>query len=139
MAREQAQPWLADGHCRGRAAGGAHLDGPDDERGEEQHGGIADDDEPEKRRNQQHATNAVGSLTGARVAPTLQPMNLVTFHRVLIATAILFCAGYGVWEIVGYTRGTGTAHLLIGLAALAAAALLLFYLRRLRRFLNLRD
>ena len=66
-------------------------------------------------------------------------MNLVTFHRVLIATAIVFCAGYGVWEIVGYRRGTGTAHLLIGLAALAAAALLLFYLRRLRRFLNLRD
>jgi hypothetical protein len=66
-------------------------------------------------------------------------MNLVTFHRVLIGTAIVFCAGYGVWEIVGYTRGTGTSHLLLGLAALLAAALLLYYLRSLRRFLNLRD
>lgn len=66
-------------------------------------------------------------------------MNLVTFHRVLIAAAILFFAGYGIWEIVGYTRGGGSSHLLLGLAALAGAALLLFYLRRLRRFLRLRD
>ena len=66
-------------------------------------------------------------------------MNLVTFHRVLIGAAILFFGGYGVWEIVGYTRGAGTSHLLLGLAAFAGAALLLFYLRRLRRFLRLRD
>ena len=66
-------------------------------------------------------------------------MNLVTFHRVLIGAAILFFVGYGVWEIAGYTRSGGITHLLLGLAAFAGAALLLFYLSRLRRFLRLPD
>lgn len=66
-------------------------------------------------------------------------MNLVTFHRVLIGAAIVFFVGYGVWELTAYARGSGSQHIVLGLVSLFAAVLLAFYLRRLRRFLNLRD
>jgi hypothetical protein len=66
-------------------------------------------------------------------------MNLVTFHRVLISAAILFFIGYGAWEVAAYMRGGGTSRMLFGLASFAAAALLVFYFKRLRRFLGLRD
>ena len=66
-------------------------------------------------------------------------MNLITFHRVLIGAAIVFFVGYGSWEVAAYTRGDGTTHLLLGLAAFVGAALLFFYYRRLRRFLGLKD
>jgi hypothetical protein len=66
-------------------------------------------------------------------------MNLVTFHRVLISAGIVFCLGYGGWEFAAYGREGGTAHLVLALVFLLAAILLAVYLRRLRRFLHLRD
>jgi hypothetical protein len=60
-------------------------------------------------------------------------MQLIWFHRVLIGTAILFFAGFGVWLLL---RGGATA-MLMALASFAAAAALGYYLRRLRSFLRM--
>jgi len=64
-------------------------------------------------------------------------MSLIPFHRGLIATAILFCFGYAGWEFVAYTRSGGTASLAVALLFLMLGAGLLYYLRRLSRFLGL--
>ena len=61
-------------------------------------------------------------------------MSLVHFHRFLIATAIVFCLGYGAWELNaaadragGFVQGTVFIVLGLGLTV---------YLRQLRRFLG---
>ncbi|MGH7475814.1 MAG: hypothetical protein ACRELD_05970 [Longimicrobiales bacterium] len=64
-------------------------------------------------------------------------MSLVWFHRLLIGTAILFCAGYAVREALIYQRTAATGSLLLAIAFAAAAVGLAVYLRRLRRFLKL--
>ena len=61
-------------------------------------------------------------------------MSLVHFHRFLIATAIVFCLGYGAWELntAADRAGSfvqGTIFIVLGLA-------LTVYLRHLRRFLG---
>ncbi len=61
-------------------------------------------------------------------------MSLVDFHRFLIATAIVFCLGYGAWELNGAAVGTGgfiqgTVFIVLGLG-------LGVYLRHLGRFLG---
>jgi hypothetical protein len=63
--------------------------------------------------------------------------SLVPFHRFLIASAIVFCAGFSAWELVRYTRAARTLDLVLGLAFALAAGLLIVYLLHLRRFLNL--
>ena len=61
-------------------------------------------------------------------------MSLVSFHRFLIVTAIVFCLGYGAWELSaaadragGSVQGTVFIVLGLGLAV---------YLRHLGRFLG---
>jgi hypothetical protein len=66
-------------------------------------------------------------------------MNLIGFHRVLIGTAVIFFVGYGCWELASWFRNGNSSSALLGIASLAAAGFLFFYLRRLRRFLNLPD
>lgn len=61
-------------------------------------------------------------------------MSLVSFHKVLIATAILFCAGFAVWEFNRYTGGSGS--LIMAVVFGVIAVLLSFYLAHLRRFLG---
>lgn len=61
-------------------------------------------------------------------------MSLVHFHRFLIATAIVFCLGYGAWELNAAAVGTGgliqgTVFIVLGLG-------LGVYLRHLGRFLG---
>ena len=61
-------------------------------------------------------------------------MSLVSFHRLLIATAIVFCLGYGAWELNAAADGAGgfiqgTVFIVLGLA-------LAVYLRQLARFLG---
>ena len=59
-------------------------------------------------------------------------MSLVTFHRFLIATAIVFCLGYGAWELNGAAGAgfvQGTVFIVLGVALAA-------YLRHLARFLG---
>lgn len=64
-------------------------------------------------------------------------MSLISFHRFLIAIAIVFCAGYAFWEFRGFLQhGSGRA-LLLALAFAAAAAGLGYYLRHLSRFLRI--
>lgn len=64
-------------------------------------------------------------------------MSLVPFHRVLIASAIVFCAGFSALELLAYSRRGGTLELVLGLAFAAAAGLLIVYLWHLRRILGL--
>jgi uncharacterized membrane protein len=62
-------------------------------------------------------------------------MSLVSFHKVLITTAILFCAGYAAWEINRYSND-GSGSLILGVVFGVIAVLLAFYLAHLRRFLG---
>ena len=63
-------------------------------------------------------------------------MGVIGFHRFLISAAILFCLGYGVWEILRYSRGAGTGALVIALVFVVLAAGLGYYLANLQRFLH---
>ena len=63
-------------------------------------------------------------------------MSLVAFHRVLIAIAILFCAGYGGYELVAFSRAGGNGALVMGGVFLILAGGLSYYLWRLNRFLG---
>lgn len=65
-------------------------------------------------------------------------MSLLSFHRVLILTAIAFCLGYAAWELRAFLRfdaGAG-AVLVAGVFALLGIALSV-YLVRLRSILGL--
>jgi hypothetical protein len=64
-------------------------------------------------------------------------MDLIWFHRVLIAAAILFFGAFGLWELALYRAGGTTSTLLLGIGSMTAAVLLAVYLRRLRRILKL--
>jgi hypothetical protein len=63
--------------------------------------------------------------------------SLLPFHRLLIASAIVFCAGFSALQLVVYARGGGTVELVLGVGFALAAGLLIVYLLHLRRFLNL--
>lgn len=63
-------------------------------------------------------------------------MSLVGFHKVLIATAILFCLLFGGWQIVEFFRLGGWSRLVLGGSFAVAAAGLGLYLGHLRRFLG---
>ncbi len=61
-------------------------------------------------------------------------MSLVSFHRFLIVTAIVFCFGYGAWELNGAAGAgggfvQGTVFIVLGVA-------LAVYLRHIARFLG---
>lgn len=66
-------------------------------------------------------------------------MSLIGFHRVLIASAIAFCAGFGAWQLAAFMRGGQAADLLLGIAFGIAAGALTIYLLFLRRVLRLPD
>ncbi len=66
-------------------------------------------------------------------------MSLISFHRVLIAAAILFCAGYASWELLAFTRGGGNGSLVISGVFFVLTAALSFYLWRLKRILGIED
>jgi hypothetical protein len=54
---------------------------------------------------------------------------MIPFHRVLIMTAIFFCAGFALWLL---WRG----QMALGIAFLALAGGLAYYFRHLRRFIG---
>lgn len=66
-------------------------------------------------------------------------MSLINFHRVLIAAAILFCAGYGGWELLAFARGGGNGSLVISGVFFVFTAALSFYLWRLKRILGIEE
>lgn len=62
---------------------------------------------------------------------------MIIFHRFLIVTAILFCAGFSAWTIAGWRAGeSGRGTLALGVAFALAAIALAVYLRNLKRFLR---
>lgn len=63
-------------------------------------------------------------------------MSLIGFHKVLISSGILFCLGFGVWRVVAFARGGGTADLAVALGAAGAAAALGLYLAKLGKVLG---
>lgn len=60
-------------------------------------------------------------------------MSLLTFHKLMIATAILFCAGFAVREVVLVVSSGGAVPVLLGAVSAAGAVLLAVYLRWLLR------
>ncbi len=61
---------------------------------------------------------------------------MIPFHKLLISTAIVFCAGLGVWAGVQYRATGASGALVLAVACFAAAAGLAYYLRHLKRFLG---
>jgi hypothetical protein len=61
---------------------------------------------------------------------------MILFHRFLIATAILFCAGFAAWTLAMFRSDGSTRTLALGVAFALAAAGLGYYLRHLDRFLR---
>ena len=64
-------------------------------------------------------------------------MSLLPFHRVLIGSAIVFCAGFSALQLLAYARGAGSLELVLGIGFAAAAGVLIVYLWHLRRVLGL--
>jgi hypothetical protein len=64
-------------------------------------------------------------------------MSLLAFHRILIATGIAFCLGYGLWEASSAARGEGS-YLLAAVFLLLGGAFAV-YLARLPRFLGFQE
>ncbi|MBI3029635.1 MAG: hypothetical protein HYY64_09010 [Candidatus Rokubacteria bacterium] len=63
-------------------------------------------------------------------------MVLIIFHRILIGTAVVFGAGFAVWELLAYRRTGAVENLLIGVGAVIVAAALGYYLKNLKRFVR---
>lgn len=63
-------------------------------------------------------------------------MSLIGFHRFLIATAIVFCLGFGAWEAAAAMGGGGTWAWVRAAVSVVAAGALGYYLRHLTRFLG---
>ena len=61
---------------------------------------------------------------------------MIGFHRLLIATAILFFAGLGVWMLAAYWGNGSTVLLVLGISSGGVAVGMSYYLRNLRRFLG---
>lgn len=64
-------------------------------------------------------------------------MSLVSFHRALILTAILFCFGFAGWELRSFYAGGGDGAVVLSATFGLLGILLAFYLVRLRSILKL--
>ena len=63
-------------------------------------------------------------------------MSLIPFHRGLISAAIVFCFGYGAWEIAARARSGGAGLPVISIVFVVLGFVLIYYLARLNRFLG---
>ena len=61
---------------------------------------------------------------------------MIPFHRLLISTAIVFCAGFTAWAAWSYRESRGVGSLALALAFAVATVALVYYLRHLKRFLG---
>jgi len=66
-------------------------------------------------------------------------LNLILFHRLLIATGIIFCATFAAWMFGQYVREASTSKLILAIVFALLAVALGWYLKRLTRILNLPD
>jgi len=65
-------------------------------------------------------------------------MTLISFHKLLITAAILFCGGFAVWEFSAYGTEGEVLSLVMGITFAILAAGLVYYLVNLQRFLDRR-
>ena len=61
---------------------------------------------------------------------------MIAFHRFLIGTAILFCAGFALWALSAFRADGGALSLALAVAFALATGALAYYLKNLRRFLG---
>lgn len=61
---------------------------------------------------------------------------MIAFHRFLIGTAILFCAGFSVWALLAFRANGNAVSLVLGLTFAVCTVALSYYLKNLRRFLG---
>ena len=61
---------------------------------------------------------------------------MIGFHRFLIATAILFFGGLGVWMLSAYWGNGNVPLLVLGISFGVVAVGMSYYLRNLDRFLK---
>ncbi len=61
---------------------------------------------------------------------------MIAFHRLLIGTAIVFCAGFSIWSVLSFTANGSVPVLVLGILFALATAALSYYLAHLRRFLG---
>jgi membrane protein DedA with SNARE-associated domain len=61
---------------------------------------------------------------------------MIPFHRLLISSAIVFCAGFALWSGWDYSRSHRVSALIVALVFAVAAVALTYYLRNLKRFLG---
>lgn len=66
-------------------------------------------------------------------------MNLLSFHRFLITTAIFFCGGYAAWELVRFSRTGDTGALILGVVFAVLAVILVVYFNRMAAVLGYRE
>ncbi len=66
-------------------------------------------------------------------------MNLISFHRFLITTAIFFCGGYSLWEFVRYSRSGSVSEAVQGAIFAILALLLIVYFNRMAAVLGYQD
>lgn len=60
-------------------------------------------------------------------------MSLMTFHKIFIATSVVFCFGFGFLQISHYVESKATETLLLGIGSIAASGSLVLYLQSLIR------
>lgn len=65
--------------------------------------------------------------------------SLIPFHRVLIGTGIVFCAGFATWTFFLAHREGGPWLWVLGGIFVLLAVILSVYLYNLRRILDLRE
>ncbi len=63
-------------------------------------------------------------------------MSIIGFHKFLISTAIVFCAGFAAWQMRGFASSGNVGMLALGVAFALAASGLAYYLANLARFLG---
>ncbi len=61
---------------------------------------------------------------------------MIGFHRFLIGTAILFCAGFSLWAFLAYRADGGAIALILAISFALATLALSYYLKNLKRFLG---
>ena len=61
---------------------------------------------------------------------------MIPFHRFLIGTAIVFCAGFALWSHAVYQTSGALVFRVLSTAFGAATVALCYYLMNLRRFLG---
>ena len=66
-------------------------------------------------------------------------MSLISFHKFLIATAIAFCFGFAIWELMTWWVGRTEGTLALGLTFVVLGAVLCAYLAKLRRIVGFVD